>query len=105
MPDLSASRPVNVSVAMAMAMVAAAAAVGRRPRRSRLEARSAHLFLGGAIIYSLHTRKEYRFGQRHGLQSLTLISYFYKKIYRNVIYLYFYENIFQDKSIHIIFAF
>ena len=43
--------------------------------------------------YSLHTRKECRFGQRHGLQSLTLTSYFYKNIYRKFIYLYIYEYI------------
>ena len=58
-----------------------------------------------AAVYFLHTWKECRFGQRHGLQNLTLISYFYKNIYRKVIYLYFYESIFQDKSIHIIFVF
>ena len=54
-------------------------------------------------IYSLHTKKECRFEQRHGLQSLTLTSYFYKNIYRKVIYLYFYESIFQNKYIHMIF--
>ena len=57
------------------------------------------------VIYSLHTWKECRFGQRHGLQSLTLTSYFYKNIYRKVIYLYFYESIFQDKFIHMVFVF
>ena len=58
-----------------------------------------------AAVYSLHTWKECRFGQRHGLQNLTLTSYFYKNIDRKVIYLYFYESIFQDKSIHTIFVF
>ena len=56
-------------------------------------------------IYSLHTWKESRFRQRHGLQGLTLTSYFYKNIYRKVIYLYFYESIFQDKSIHMVFLY
>jgi len=59
----------------------------------------------GIKDYSLHTQKECRFGQRHGLQNLTLTSYFYKNIDRKVIYLYFYESIFQDKSIHTIFVF
>jgi len=45
------------------------------------------------------------FGQWHVLQNTTLIFRFYKNIYQNVIYVYFYENIFQDKSIHIIFIF
>jgi len=45
--------------------------------------------------YSLHTWKECRFGQRHGLQSLTLTSYFLKNIYRKVMYLYFYEYFFK----------
>ena len=57
------------------------------------------------VMYSLHTWKECRFGQRHGLQDVTLTSYFYKNIYRKVIYLYFYECIFQDKFIHMIFVF
>jgi hypothetical protein len=56
-------------------------------------------------IYSLRTRKESRFGQQHGLQNTTLTSCFYKNIYRKVIYVYFYESIFQDKSINIIFTF
>jgi len=35
-----------------------------------------------------------------------LTSYFYKKnIYHKVIYLYFYEIIFQEKSIHMVFVF
>ena len=49
--------------------------------------------------------KRSRFEQQHVLQSLTLTSYFYKNIYRKVIYLYFYESIFQNKSIHMIFVF
>ena len=65
-----------------------------------------HTFINKMVqIYSLHTRKECRFGQGHGLQSLTLTSYFYKNIYHNIIYLYFFESIFQDKSIHIVFVF
>ena len=39
-----------------------------------------------------------RLGQRHSLQSLTLTFYFYKNIYQEVVYVYFYESIFQDKS-------
>jgi hypothetical protein len=57
------------------------------------------------IVYSLRTRKESRFGQRHGLQNTTLTFCFYKNIYQKVICVYFYESIFQDKSIHIIFTF
>ena len=67
---------------------------------------SANIPTDGLIeIYSPHTWKECRFGQRHGLQSLTLTSYFYINIYPKVIYLYFYEGIFQDKSIHMVFIF
>jgi len=58
-----------------------------------------------SCTYSLHTWKDYGFGQLHSLQSLTLTSYFYKNIYHKVIYLYFYESIFQGKSIHMIFIF
>ena len=57
------------------------------------------------LAYSLHTRKECRFGQQYGLQNLTLTSYFYKNIYHKVIYLYIYESIFQNKSIHMVFIF
>ena len=57
------------------------------------------------VEYFFHSRKEYRFGQRYSLQSLTLTSYFCKNIYHKVIYLYFYESIFQDKSTHMIFVF
>jgi hypothetical protein len=49
--------------------------------------------------------KKVVFGQRHGLQNTTLTSCFYKNIYWKVIYVYFYESIFQDKSIHIFFTF
>jgi hypothetical protein len=56
--------------------------------------------------YSLRIGFRSRLGQRHGLQNTTLTSCFYKKnIYEKVIYVYFYESIFQDKSIHIIFIF
>jgi hypothetical protein len=53
----------------------------------------------------LHVGKRSRFRQRHGLQSITLTLFFYKNIYLKVIYVYFYESIFQDKSIHIVFTF
>ena len=56
-------------------------------------------------IYSFRIGKESHFGQPHGLQNTTLICYFYKNIYQKVIYVYFYESIFKDKSIHIIFTF
>ena len=56
------------------------------------------------VTYFLRTRKESGFGLRY-FQSLTLTSYFYKNIYRNVINLYFYERIFQNKSIHMVFEF
>jgi hypothetical protein len=45
--------------------------------------------------YSLQDGKRSRFGQRYGLQSITLTSYFYKNIYWKVIYVYFYESIFS----------
>ena len=51
--------------------------------------------------YSLRIGKGSRLGQRHGLQNTTLTSYILKNIYRKVIYVNFYESIFQDKSIHI----
>jgi hypothetical protein len=38
-------------------------------------------------------------GQRHGYQSTTLTSLFYKNIYWKVIYVYSYESNFQEKSI------
>jgi len=56
-------------------------------------------------MYSLYIRKKSGFGQRHDFQNLTLTSYFYKNIYRKLIYLYFYKNIFQDKSIYTEFVF
>ena len=34
-----------------------------------------------------------------------MTSYFYKNIYRKVIYLYFYKYILQDKSIHMVLYF
>ena len=34
-----------------------------------------------------------------------MTSYFYKNIYHKIIYLYFCESIFQDKSIHMVFVF
>ena len=49
--------------------------------------------------------KTLRLGQRHGLQNTILTTCYYKNIYEKVVYVYFYENIFQDKSIHIIFIF
>ena len=57
------------------------------------------------IKYSLRIGNGSRLRQRHGLQNTTLTSYFSKKIYRKVIYANFYESIFQDQSIHIIFTF
>jgi hypothetical protein len=54
---------------------------------------------------SMHTGNLSHFGQRHGLQSITLTSYFYKNIYLKVIYVYFYESTCQDKSIHMVFIF
>jgi hypothetical protein len=53
--------------------------------------------------YSLHIGKRSRFGQQHGLQRITLTSYFYKNIYLKVIFVYFYKSIFQDKSINVVF--
>ena len=56
-------------------------------------------------LYSLCTKKWNRFGQQHGLQSITLTTYFYKDIYQKLIYVNFCESIFQDKSIHMVFTF
>jgi len=39
------------------------------------------------------------------LQNLTLTPCFYINIYQKVVYVYFYENIFQDKSTHMVFIF
>jgi hypothetical protein len=55
--------------------------------------------------YSLRFPIRIRLGQRHGHQSITLISLFYKNIYWKVIYIYSYESNFQDKSIYMIFTF
>jgi hypothetical protein len=64
-----------------------------------------NLFACTEYIYSIRIEFRSRLGQRHGLQNTTLTSYFYKNIYEKVTYVYFYESIFQDKSIHIIFTF
>jgi hypothetical protein len=53
--------------------------------------------------YSL--RSEKNLGQQYGLPNTILTSCYYKKIYRIVMYVYFYENIFEGKSIHIVFTF
>jgi hypothetical protein len=53
----------------------------------------------------LQLRAVSRLGQRHGYQSTTLTSFFYKNIYWKVIYVYSYESNFQNKSICIIFTF
>jgi hypothetical protein len=52
--------------------------------------------------YSFHTHKESRLEQQHGLQNLTLTPCFYKSIYQKMVYVYFYEIIFQDKSIYMV---
>jgi len=57
-----------------------------------------------SMKYSLHSHKGSCLGQRHDLQSLTLTSCFYKNIYHKVIYVYFYQNIFEDKFVHIWFS-
>jgi hypothetical protein len=56
-------------------------------------------------MYSLRFGKERHLGQRHGLQSATLTSYFYKNNYKKLTYVYFYESILQDKSTHVVFTF
>jgi hypothetical protein len=53
-------------------------------------------------IYCLCIGIRRHLGQQHDLQSITLTSILYKNIYWKVIYVYFYENNFQDKSIDII---
>jgi hypothetical protein len=55
--------------------------------------------------YSLRFHIRSHLGQRHGHQSTTLTSLFYKNIYSKVIYVYSYESNFQDKSIYMIFTF
>jgi hypothetical protein len=55
-------------------------------------------------VYSNWFGKRSRLGQRYGLQNITLTSLFYN-FFRKVIYVYFYENDFQDKSIDMIFTF
>jgi hypothetical protein len=55
--------------------------------------------------YSLRFHIRSRLGQRHGHQSTTLTSLFCKNLYWKVIYVYFYESNFQDKSIYMIFTF
>jgi hypothetical protein len=62
-------------------------------------------FLQNIDKYFLNTHKGSRLGQRHGLQSLTLAPCFYNNIYQKVVYVYFYESIFQDKSIYMVFIF
>ena len=79
--------------------------VVERKMRARLEVCGLNPTWVIQYIYSLYTRKENRFEHRHGLQNLILTSYFYKNIYRKVIYLYFYESVFQDKFIHMVFVF
>jgi len=49
-------------------------------------------------------RKECYLRQRHGFQSLTLTSCFYKNILSKSA-IFFYESIFQDKSIYMVFIF
>jgi hypothetical protein len=51
------------------------------------------------FLYSLRSGKRSRLGQGHGLQSTTLTSLFLKNIYWKVIYVYFYEKDFRNKSI------
>jgi hypothetical protein len=54
--------------------------------------------------YSLLFGKRSRLGQRYGLQNTSLTSIFYKNIYWKVIYVYFYENGFQNEYIDMIFT-
>jgi 5-methylcytosine-specific restriction endonuclease McrA len=56
-------------------------------------------------MYSLRFHIRSRLVQRHGHQSTTLTSLFYKNLYWKVIYVYSYESNFQDKSIYMIFTF
>jgi hypothetical protein len=55
--------------------------------------------------YSLRFPIRSRLGQRHGHQNTTLTSLFYKNLYWKVIYVYSYENDFEDKYIYMIFKF
>jgi hypothetical protein len=50
-------------------------------------------------LYSLRFHIRSRLGQRHSHQNTILTSLLYKNIYWKVIYVYSYENYFQDKSI------
>jgi hypothetical protein len=56
-------------------------------------------------MYSLCFPIRSRLGQRHGHQSTSLTSLFYKNIYWKVIYVYSYESNFEDEFIYIIFTF
>jgi hypothetical protein len=56
-------------------------------------------------VYSLRFRIRSRLGQRQGHQSTTLTSLIYKNIYWKVIYVYYHEINFQDKSIYTIVTF
>jgi hypothetical protein len=57
------------------------------------------------VTYSLRFIIRSRLGQRHGHQSTTLTSLFYKNLYWKVIYVYPNESNFQDKYIYMIFTF
>jgi hypothetical protein len=66
----------------------------------------------GLMIAKTDSRVPHRIGIRRHFLAVTRSSkhnfalFFYKKdIYSKMIYLYFYENIFQDKSIDMIFTF
>jgi hypothetical protein len=57
----------------------------------------------GHVHHNMHLEKSN--AVTYFLQSISLTSYFYKNIYLKVIHIYFYENTFQDKFIHIALTF
>ena len=80
---------------------------GASVRKCKIDRIGANLYwwFNSVQMYSLWAGKRSRLGQQHGLQNIILTPCYYKNIYRKVRYVYFYESIFQDKSIHIIFTF
>jgi hypothetical protein len=67
--------------------------------------RAARAAIMAHAFHALRFHIRRRLGQRHGHQSTTLTSLFYKNFYRKVIYVYSYGSNFQDKFIDMIFTF
>jgi hypothetical protein len=79
--------------------------VNARGRRGRVVGRAKGGRADGEkTTYSLRFGKRSRSGQRHGLQSITLTSLFYKKIFIENLYMYTFKTEFQNKSIDMVFT-